>query len=230
MSPRGSVDARGAGSLPLRGTAVAAGAALSALLLASCSGGAGGDASAAGSATGDRAAAADSVTVEQPWLKAADSGMTSAFGELRNDGDTAVTLTGASADGIAGEVELHETAADPQTGASSMQAREEPLLIGPGETAALEPGGDHLMLMDLQCAPMAGTELSLELQFDDGSATTVELPVRDYAGAQEEYAPGEQPSGAGSSEAAMSGMEGMAHGGAHDSGGQDALPMCEAEQ
>lgn len=213
----------------------AAVAASGVFLLAGCAGGqdAQDTASASGAASSSaQAQDGDLLRVEQPWLKAADSGMTAAFGQLHNDGDTAVTLTGASADGIAGVVELHETVADPQTGATRMQALEDPIVIEPGETVELVPGGNHIMLMDLQCAPMAGTELSVQLQFEDGQKQTLELPVRDYTGAQEEYAPGEEPS-AGEvveeSETAMDSMDGMDQGemDSMEDPSAQGLPMCE---
>lgn len=227
---------------PVRRLLPAAAAVGGLLLLSGCAGGDGSPSSGPSSAGAssseaagqDQGSQAQSLSVDQPWLKAADSGMTAAFGQLRNDGDAPITLTGAAADGIAGEVELHETATDPQTGSTRMQALEDPIVIEPGETVELEPGGNHIMLMDLQCAPMAGTELSLQLQLDDGSEHSLELPVRDYAAAQEEYAPGEEPTAGGSSEDAadgMEGMEGMDHGGMEgmdESASSQALPMCEA--
>lgn len=202
------------------------------LLLSGCAAGQDaldGDSASSSASSSAEAQGGDQLSVEQPWIKAADSGMTAAFGQLRNDGDTAVTLTGASADGIAGEVELHETVADPETGATKMQALEDPIVIEPGETVTLEPGGQHIMLMDLQCAPMAGTELSVQLQFEGGQEQSLRLPVRDYAGAKEEYAPGEEPTAGESPEHADESMEGMGHGdmaGREDSS-SEALPMCE---
>lgn len=163
------------------------------------------------------------VSAGQPWLKAADSGMTAAFGELTNEGEAPVTLIGASAEGVAGEVDLHETVLDPDTGATVMQAKEEPTVIEPGESVTLEPGGDHLMLMDLQCAPMAGTVLEVELRFEGGATQVVEMPVRDYAAAQEEYAPGEEPSASASETHSMDGMDGM-----HETAGSAELPLCES--
>ena len=42
---------------------------------------------------GDSAqATAESLTVQDPWVKAADEGMTAAFGVLVNDGDADVTV------------------------------------------------------------------------------------------------------------------------------------------
>lgn len=220
---------------PVRRLLPAAAAVGGLLLLAGCAGGGDSSSSSSASESSSGSAAqgsqADSLSVEQPWLKAADSGMTAAFGQLRNDGDDPIALTGAAAEGIAGEVELHETVTDPQTGSSKMQALEDPIVIEPGESVELAPGGDHIMLMDLQCAPMAGTQLSLQLQLEDGSEQTLELPVRDYAAAKEEYAPGEEPTAGESSEHAADGMSGMDHGdmpGMEES--SESLPMCQADQ
>lgn len=53
------------------------------------------------------------------------------------------------------------------------------------------------MLMELQCAVKSGTDLTVELGFDNGRTQQITVPVRDYAGAQEHYAPGEDHSGHG---------------------------------
>ncbi|MDO4253798.1 MAG: copper chaperone PCu(A)C [Kocuria sp.] len=127
------------------------------------------------------------VTVEQPWMKAADSGMTAVFATVINDGDSPVTLSGAEAVDIAESTQLHETVMDDATGSTVMQEMTEPLEIAPGESVTLEPGGDHIMLMDLTCSPHAGQNLQITLNFSDDRTQTVEVPVRDYQGAQEEY-------------------------------------------
>lgn len=209
-------------------------AAGSLLLLCGCAGG-GERAQPAASPSASQsasAAAAEAVSVEQPWVKAVDSGMTAAFGEVRNDGEAPVTITGAAAEGVARDVELHETVVDAQTGGSVMRAKPDPMVIAPGQSITLEPGGDHIMLMDLTCAPMAGTVLTVDLLLENGSEVPVEMPVRDYAGAQEEYAPGEEP-GADSTASAHGAMD---HGGTDETSGMDAmegmdpgaeaLPMC----
>lgn len=164
------------------------------------------------------------LTVEDQWLKSADSGMTAAFGTLTNDGDTAVTLTGAEAQEIAGSTELHETVMDEATGSTVMQEMTEPMVIEPGQSVTLEPGADHIMLMDLTCAPMAGQTLSVDLTFEDGQSQTVDFPVRDYQGAQEEYSheeEGEEATSEATGMDDMGEMEGMEH-------TEDAeLSMCE---
>jgi copper(I)-binding protein len=136
-------------------------------------------------------AAQEPLTVERPWAKAGTvGGMTGVFGTLVNEGDAPVVLTGASTEGVAGAVELHETVLDPETGSTVMQRMQDPVGIAPGESYALEPGADHIMLLDLRCELRAGDELELVLRFEDGAEQSLTAAVRDYAGAQEEYDPG----------------------------------------
>ncbi len=102
--------------------------------------------SASAPASAPASAAAGVLTIRDPWVKAADKGMTAAFGTLVNDSDTDVTITGVTTD--VSRAELHEMAmkdgkmvdAGTSRAASWSPARSQ---------AALEPGGDHLMLMDL---------------------------------------------------------------------------------
>ncbi|MDO5618631.1 copper chaperone PCu(A)C [Kocuria sp.] len=217
------------------GRFMAAAVAMGALALSGCAntGGTGQAATPGGTDTGTATAAATTqnatLTVEQPWMKAADSGMTAVFGTLTNDGDTPVTLTGAQADGISESAELHETVMDEATGSTKMQEMTEPLVIEPGASVTLEPGADHIMLMDLTCAPMAGQNLEIQLDFDGGDSQTVEVPVRDYQGAQEEYA--HEDHGAEPSDSAIGDAEhGMDDMHATEGTSHSSLPMCQDAQ
>ncbi|GGG53724.1 hypothetical protein GCM10011374_15780 [Kocuria dechangensis] len=196
-SPRSSLRVRPrtaavltVGALALTGCAAPAAAPADGRSETSAASGAPSETSAAPEADGEQR-----LTVEQPWVKArTDGGMTGVFGTLVNDGDEPVVITGAAAGNAAGSVELHETVLDPETGATVMRQREEPITVGPGESYALEPGADHIMLLDLQCGLYAGDELELTLRFEDGAEQAWTAVIKDYAGAQEEYRPdaGEQ--------------------------------------
>lgn len=142
------------------------------------------------------------LTLDNGWAKAADSGMTAAFGTLTNTSDKDVTVTGASADGTAGSVQLHETVTDSTSGSTTMRQKDGGFTIPAGKSTALEPGGNHIMLMDLTCSLKAGADLTLQLHSDAGTKT-VTVPVRDYSGAKEEYAPGEDASGSSNSHEGM---------------------------
>lgn len=130
---------------------------------------------------------ADSLAVADPWVKAAtaDDGMTALFGDLTNEGDVAVRVVAASTD-VADLVELHEVT-EGEDGNSSMREIEDGFPVDPGDERPLDPGADHIMLMDLTEDLEPGMEITVVLEFEDGSTTEVTAPVKDFEGANEEY-------------------------------------------
>lgn len=129
--------------------------------------------------------AAASLTLEDPYVKAAESGMTAAFGTLVNNGTEDVTLVSATSD-VATAMELHETIAD-GSGSMVMQPKEGGFVIPAGASHELAPGGDHLMVMDLTRPLQPGEDVTLTLVLADGSTTDVVVTVKDVTGADEEY-------------------------------------------
>ncbi|MFD6856553.1 copper chaperone PCu(A)C [Rhodococcus sp. NPDC060090] len=136
----------------------------------------------------DNTVTADSLVVSSSWAKAADSGMTAAFAELENTGDEDVHIVSATSPS-AGSTELHEMVAV-DGGAVMMRESESGFVVEARSVHSLAPGGDHLMLMDLTGPIVPGADVSFTLTFDDGSTKDFTAQVRDFAGAQEEYAPG----------------------------------------
>ena len=116
--------------------------------------------SATGGPSASASAASVVVGVRDPWVKAADKGMTAAFGTLVNDGDADVTITNASTE--VSPMELHEMTM--KDGKMVMQAKQGGIVIKAKSTHVLEPGGDHLMLMDVRQPVQAGDELSFTLE------------------------------------------------------------------
>jgi copper(I)-binding protein len=183
------------------------------LPLAACSAGASDDPAsdgggAASSDGGGAGGAEGGLALVDPWVKAAEEGMTSAFGTLVNDTGRDLQLIGAST-AAAGMIELHETTSD-GSGGMSMQEKEGGFPVPDGGELVLEPGGNHLMLMDLAAPLQPGDEVELALDFEDGTELTVTATVKDFAGAQEHYEP-EGSTGSGASDA----------GGDHDHDGHD---------
>ena len=129
--------------------------------------------------------AADAVTVSDAWVKAADSGMSAAFGELENTGDTDVTVVSVTSPASTA-MELHETVED-DSGEMMMQQKEGGFTIAAGDALSLEPGGNHLMLMDLVDPIQAGDEVTFTLTFSDDSTVEFTAPAKDYSGANENY-------------------------------------------
>ncbi|MFI7211297.1 copper chaperone PCu(A)C [Micromonospora maritima] len=138
------------------------------------------------SASASAGATAGVLGIRDPWVKAADKGMTAAFGTLVNDGDVDVTITKAATE--VSPMELHEMTM--KDGKMVMQAKPGGIVIKARSSATLEPGGDHLMLMDLAKPVKAGDELSFTLTFADGRTQTFTAVAKPFTGAQESYAPG----------------------------------------
>ncbi len=131
---------------------------------------------------------ADAVTVSEQWVKATDSGMTAGFGELANTSDSDVRVVAVSSP-VAGRMEIHEMATG-DTGAMVMREKKDGLVIPANGSHRLEPGGDHLMFMDITAPVTAGQTVDLTLTFEDGSTQDEQAQVRDFGGNQENYDPG----------------------------------------
>ncbi|PRI10792.1 copper chaperone PCu(A)C [Leucobacter massiliensis] len=169
----------------VRASAFAA-ALVAGLLLTGCSGSpAAGSGTPATSETAEAAqTASEAVGLHDGWAKSG-SGMTAVFGTLDNHGEADRTLVSASSR-IAGAVELHETVG---TGTSAtMQEKEGGFVIPAGGSVALEPGGNHIMFMDMSEDLLPGDEVPLTLRFDDGSELTLTVLAKDVASGEENYA------------------------------------------
>ncbi|MEV7225610.1 copper chaperone PCu(A)C [Polymorphospora sp. NPDC051019] len=130
--------------------------------------------------------AAAALTVRDPWVKVADSGMTSAFATLVNESATPVTVTGATSP--VSPMELHEMAM--RDGEMVMRAKPDGFTVPAGGSHVLEPGGDHLMLMALGRPVRAGDEVDITLTLADGGTVAFTALAKPFAGAQESYDPG----------------------------------------
>lgn len=126
------------------------------------------------------------LTVRDPWVKAADSGMTAAFGTLVNNTGADVTIE--SATSPASPLELHTM--EMKDGQMVMKPKEGGFVIKAGATHELAPGGDHLMLMKPSAAIKPGDELSFTLKLAGGGTVDFTAVAKPFAGAQESYAPG----------------------------------------
>lgn len=124
------------------------------------------------------------VTMAEPWVKAADKGMTAAFGTLTNTSGAEVTITAASTP-ASQSTELHEVVDD--NGKMIMQPVAGGFQVPADGTLTLEPGGFHIMLMDVTKPIEAGQEVSFTLTCADGATTEFTAQARNYTGADEEY-------------------------------------------
>ncbi|SFJ27767.1 copper chaperone PCu(A)C [Albimonas pacifica] len=121
-------------------------------------------------------AGGEQVVVEDPWSRASigTSRPGVAYMTLRNTGAEPVVVTGLRTD-LAMTPMIHATTTDAQ-GVTRMSHMEE-MEIAAGEAVALEPGGMHIMLMDLQRPMVEGESYTLSVIFADGTEASVEVPI-----------------------------------------------------
>ena len=120
------------------------------------------------------------ITVADAWVRKPAEGQTTsaAYATIMNKGDADVTLTGAAVN-VDATVEIHETVTDAD-GKMQMQERPDGFVIPAGGTFSLEPGGAHIMLIDVDTAALTGS-IQLTLTFDDGTEVVIPAEVRDVA-------------------------------------------------
>lgn len=111
-------------------------------------------------------------------------GMSAVFGVLKNQGSKDFELVSVETD-IAGVTELHETVVE--GGVSTMRQMAGGIKIAAGKSVTLEPGGTHIMLMQLHEPVLPGSEVRVTLHFSDGSSSTVTVLGKEFAGANEKY-------------------------------------------
>lgn len=122
------------------------------------------------------APAAAAPTISDPWVRPPMAADRPAAGYLTIvGGDTADALIAASSP-VSGSIEIHETTAD----ASGMTAMHpvERIDIAAGATVRLEPGGYHLMLMELVEPVEVGDTVEITLTFETAGEVVVQAAVR----------------------------------------------------
>ena len=124
---------------------------------------------------GALAAAADMVTVDEPYVRLAppNAPATGAFMVIKNAGDKDVKVV--KADNPASKAtELHTHLNE--NGVMKMRPVAAIDVKSKGE-AVLKPGGLHVMLIDLKAPMKEGDVVPITLTFDDGSSKKVDAKV-----------------------------------------------------
>ncbi len=124
---------------------------------------------------GALAGAADSVTVQDPYVRLAppNAPATGAFMVIRNGGDKDVKVVKAD-NPMSKATELHTHLNE--GGVMKMRPVAAIEIKAKGE-AVLKPGGLHVMLIDLKAAMQEGDSVPITLTFDDGSSKQVDAKV-----------------------------------------------------
>ena len=123
---------------------------------------------------------AGALKIVHPWSRATPNGAKVAGGYLSvtNTGTEPDTLTGASL-AAAGHAELHRMSMEGDV--MKMAPVEGGLVIKPGETITLKPGGYHLMFLDLKGALKQGEMAKGALTFEKAGSVPVEFEVEGIA-------------------------------------------------
>lgn len=162
-------------------------AAAASVALAGC-GSAGNDAAApmpSTTAPGSIAASGQALVISETWAKAADSGMTAAFGTIENTTDQDINIVGASTP-KATTTELHEVVSG-SDGGMKMQPKEGGFTVPAHGQITLEPGADHIMLMGLSAPVQSGDNIPFTLELSTGQSVDFTAVGKDFSGANENY-------------------------------------------
>jgi hypothetical protein len=121
--------------------------------------------------------------ISSAWIRALPptQPVTAAYLSVMNHGETPITVTGARVEG-AGRVEMHTSR---EVDGLLRMEQVTALTIAPGQTLSLEPGGAHLMLLDLQAMPSPGESRQLCLLMAAGLEVCAAAQVRRTALADE---------------------------------------------
>lgn len=138
-------------------------------------------------------ASAGGVTVSNAWARATPSGSAigAVFMDFKAAADQSDKLLSASS-AVAGRVELHTHVKD---GDVMRMRRVDSIELPAGESHALRPGGDHVMLFDLKQPLAEGDALELALTFEKagtvdvvaaiGPVGALKAPEKDAAGREQ---------------------------------------------
>jgi len=120
---------------------------------------------------------AGDLVITQAWSRATPGGAKIAGGYLtiENKGAAPDRLISGAGD-IAGKVEIHEMAMN--NGVMTMRPLDKGLVIEPGKTVKLAPGGYHLMLMDLKQPFKQGDKVPVTLEFEKAGKVALSLDVQ----------------------------------------------------
>jgi hypothetical protein len=120
--------------------------------------------------------AAETITVEYSWARETPPGAVSgaAYLTLINPGPATDRLLSASGD-IADTIELHTHRME--NGMMAMRPVEA-IEVKPGVPTVLEPGGLHIMLIDLKQPLVSGQVFTLNLNFEKAGPLAVPFTVR----------------------------------------------------
>lgn len=124
------------------------------------------------------------LTITDGWAKAADTGMSAAFGMVKNPSSKPIRIVGATSS-YAKVVQLHEVVA--KDGAMVMQQKTGGFVIPANGMLELKPGGNHLMFIGITKPITAGAMIPITLITADGGLFKTKVMAKVFMGANEDY-------------------------------------------
>lgn len=120
---------------------------------------------------------AGDLVITQAWSRATPNGakIGGGFLTIENKGSTADRLIGGSGD-VSARVEVHEMTMN--NGVMTMRPLDGGLVIEPGKTVKLAPGGYHLMMFDLKGQLKQGDHVPITLEFEKAGKVKVSFDVQ----------------------------------------------------
>jgi periplasmic copper chaperone A len=117
------------------------------------------------------------LEIMHPWTRATPKGAKVAGGylTLTNRGAAADRLVAVEASAAAGKIELHEMTVD--HGVMKMRQLAHGIGLPAGQTVTLEPGGLHVMFLDLKAPLKEGESVSARLIFEKAGSIDVTFKV-----------------------------------------------------
>ena len=125
------------------------------------------------------------IIIEDAWVRASEysaeaGGMTGIFAKITNNGEKTITLVGGSTD-AAMMVQTHEVVD------GAMKEIKGGIEIHVGQTVTLQPGGLHVMLMNLTKPIVVGDKIDFTFKFDKADSQTFTLTAKESEGGDETY-------------------------------------------
>ena len=120
---------------------------------------------------------AGDLSIDHPWSRATPGGAKVAAGymTIMNKGATPDRLVGGSSS-VASRIEFHEMAM--KDGVATMRPVSGGLLIEPGKSVTLAPGGYHIMFTDLKKPLKQGDKFAATLEFEKAGKVDVTFDVQ----------------------------------------------------
>lgn len=129
-------------------------------------------------AASSEASADVGVEISDAWSRQPADGQTASavYGVVTNNGSETITAIAASTP-QSSRVELHETTMN-DAGQMSMSPKDGGFAIAAGESFAFEPGGPHIMLLEVDPATYPDN-VDVTLEFDNGTTLDFVAEVRE---------------------------------------------------